>query len=122
MPKKWLAEYGSDMKDGCLLVEKCVCTTNQSYTHVQYSKSYVYLRRIREITVRIHMILTLQVPVSHSITLVKDENQVRGFTCNTSSIAPLVAYLDMIPGTKLSRIPNHCSHYECLSILGMIDH
>lgn len=85
---------------------------------MQYSKSYVYLGQI---TVRIHMILTLQVPVSHSPTLVKDGNQVRGFTCNISSIAPLVAYLEMIPGVKLSRIPNHCSHYACLSLLGMID-
>ncbi|KAK2692361.1 hypothetical protein QWA68_008105 [Fusarium oxysporum] len=74
-----------------------VCTTTQSYTHVQY------------------------MPVSHSPTLVKDGNQVRGFTCNISSIAPLVAYSEMIPGIKLRRIPNHCSHYACLSLLGMID-
>lgn len=109
------------MQGYCSLAEKGVCTTNQSYTHVQYSKSYVYLRRIPEITVRIHMILTLQVPVSQGIALAKDENQARGFICSISSIAPLVAYSDMIPGTKLSRIPNRCSHYACLRMLGMID-
>lgn len=111
------------MEGYCLLVEKGVDTTNQSYTHVQYSKSYVYLRRIREITVRIHMIFTPQVPVSQGIALVERETRLEDslVRSNITSIAPLVAYSDMIPGTKLSRIPNRCSHYACLRMLGMID-